>query len=80
MDFLDGGQTRLALHIQYTLVPSMHLIVKRYCSDLQVICESAEAGGNGGQSSSRAVRSSVLIAAAQRRACGRSGLSLSCSG
>lgn len=55
----------------------MHLIVNRYCGDLQVISESAEAGGDGGQSSSRAVRSSVFIAAAERRACGRSGLSLS---
>ncbi len=74
---LKENQTFLASNIYYALVPSMHLIVNRYCGDLQVISESAEAGGDGGQSSSRAVRSSVFIAAAQRRACGRSGLSLS---
>lgn len=73
----EKNQTFLASNIHYALVPCMHLIVNRYCGDLQVISESAEAGGDGGQSSSRAVRSSVFIAAAQRRACGRSGLSLS---
>lgn len=77
IQFWKWSQTCVALYIQYALVPSMHLIVKRYCGDLQVISESAEAGGDGGQSSSGAVRSSVFIAAAQRRACGRSGLSLS---
>lgn len=82
-EFLDMGAKYVyntVFYIQYALVPSMNLIVKRYCSNLQVICESAEAGGNSGQCSSRTVRSSVLIAAAQRRACGRSGLSLSRSG
>lgn len=50
--------------------------VNSYFGDLQVIREGAEAGGHGGQSPSRAVRSSVLITAAQRRASGRSGLTL----